>query len=420
MKILWIVNNTFPYPAEKLEISATVFGGWLNSLAEEIVKNEEVQLAICSLNKGEKLEKVSDGKITYYVIPEKSRLKYNKKLDKYYKAIKEDFNPDIVHIHGTEFTHGLSYINSCTNKNVVISIQGMVSVIADVYTANINNKDILKNITFRDVLRGTILKDKRIFEQRGKYEIEMLQKSDNVIGRTIWDYSNTKAINNNIKYYFCNESLRPDFYNDLWNIESVERKTIFVSQGSYPIKGLHYMLKALKVLKEIYPDVVLKIAGVDITKAKTFKEKIRLSGYGKYLNRLIIENNLKDNVKFLGVLNSESMKNEMLKSNVFVSPSAIENSSNSLGEAMLLGMPCVASDAGGTCDMLEHKKEGYLYPYTEYAILAEYISKIFKNDLDAKIFGDKAREKATKTHNREENANQMLEIYSEILKGDIN
>lgn len=74
------------------------------------------------------------------------------------------------------------------------------------------------------------------------------------------------------------------------------------------------------------------------------------------------------------------MLERLLKTHVFLLPSAIENSSNSLGEAMLLGMPCVASNSGGTQDILEHKKEGYLYPYTEPAMCAEYISKIFEND----------------------------------------
>lgn len=414
MRILWLVNTIFPYPAEKLGINKTVFGGWLNSLAEELVANKDVNLAICSINKGDKLEIFDDGNIKYYVIPEKMPIEYNKKLEEYFKEIEADFKPDVVHIHGTEYSQGLAYINSCTNKNVVISIQGMVSVLADLYTADINYFEILKNITFRDIVRGTILRDKKIFKQRGKYEIEMLKKSNNVIGRTSWDYSITKKINKDIKYYFCNESLRQDFYSDVWTSYQIEKNTIFVSQGTYPIKGLHYMLKALKILKVKYPNVLLKIAGGNITKSDTFKEKIRMSGYGKYIRRLIKENNLDNNVKFLGVLDSASMKNEMLKSNVFVSPSVLENSSNSLGEAMLLGIPCVASDVGGTCDMLENNKEGYLYNYTEYEILSEYISRIFENDEEAKQFGKVARETAIKRHDRKENAKQMLEIYKQI------
>lgn len=80
---------------------------------------------------------------------------------------------------------------------------------------------------------------------------------------------------------------------------------------------------------------------------------------------------------FTGILSEEKMIEQYLKSNVFVLPSVIENSSNSLGEAMLLGMPCVATNTGGTMDILEHKKEGFLYPYTEPAMCADYISRYF-------------------------------------------
>ena len=56
---------------------------------------------------------------------------------------------------------------------------------------------------------------------------------------------------------------------------------------------------------------------------------------------------LEDKVSFLGPLNAEQMKAEYLRSNVFLCPSSIENSPNSLGEAQMLGVPCVASYVGG-------------------------------------------------------------------------
>ena len=86
------------------------------------------------------------------------------------------------------------------------------------------------------------------------------------------------------------------------------------------------------------------------------------------------------NIEFTGLLNENQMIERLLKTNVFILPSAIENSSNSLGEAMLLGLPCIASNTGGTMDILKHKEEGLLYPYTEPAILAEYIGRFFEND----------------------------------------
>lgn len=42
----------------------------------------------------------------------------------------------------------------------------------------------------------------------------------------------------------------------------------------------------------------------------------------------------------------------MLNANMFLLPSAIENSPNALGEAQMLGVPCVSSRVGGVEDMI--------------------------------------------------------------------
>lgn len=118
----------------------------------------------------------------------------------------------------------------------------------------------------------------------------------------------------------------------------------------------------------------------------------------------------------MGLLDEEKIAERMLKSNVFVLPSVMENSSNSLGEAMLLGVPCVATNTGGTMDMLEHGKEGFLYPYTEPAVLAEYITQLFENNELCKEFGIKSRECALNRHNKENNVNEIIKVYKEMLK----
>ena len=59
-----------------------------------------------------------------------------------------------------------------------------------------------------------------------------------------------------------------------------------------------------------YPDTKIRIAGFDIVRTTTLIDKLRLSGYGRYLRRLIKMNRLEDIITFTGPLNGEQMKNE--------------------------------------------------------------------------------------------------------------
>ena len=425
MKIFWMVNTIFPYPAEQLKIKKTVFGGWLNSLLNEIIKSKEIsQIAIATLYNGHDIKKYIDNKITYYLIPSKDLLKFDKTLSKKLNNIFNDFKPDLVHVHGTEYPHSLSTIYASNKNNIknLVSIQGLVSKcgLNCNYFANLHLKDIIFNITPRDnYKKDPLFLQSLKFRKRGKFEIEALRKADCIVGRTSWDEACTYNICGIKKYKKCEESLRDSFYNSNWEINNIERNTIFISQASFPLKGFHKVILSTKIIKKKYPNIKIYVAGTDIIKnnACTFSEKMKLTGYGRFLKKQIRKNHLEDNIIFTGLLNEKQMLDMLLKTHVFVQASSLENSPNSLGEAMLVGMPCVSTYVGGVSSMLLDKKEGLLYPFDEHEMLAKYIMDIFENDDYAMSLGKKAQEHAKKTHNIEKNSNQMINIYKEILGG---
>ena len=420
-KLLWIVNTIFPYPAKQLGIKKTSFGGWLNSLSDTLKQSKDFELAIAAVYGGKEIKRMYDGQITYYLLPGAPALKYDRKLENYWRNINDEFKPDLVHINGTEYAHGLAFINACPNVTTVTSIQGLVSVYANVYYANIPVKEIIKNITFRDIIRNdSIIQGRKKFIKRGKNEIEILKKTNAITGRTIWDYSNVQAINPNVKFYWSNRILREEFYkSEKWNISNIERHSIFCSQAGYPIKGLHYIIEAANILKKEYPDIRVYVAGNNITKSDTIKEKMKISGYGNYIKKLIKKYNLENNIIFTGMLDAQGMVNRLLKSNIFVQNSSIENSPNSLGEAMMLGIPSIASYVGGTCNMLEHEKEGLLYTYTESAILAQYIKRLFENDELCNKFSKNEIKKAIITHDKDRITKETIDMYNDILNNKI-
>lgn len=417
MKILWIVNTIFPYPAGQLKIEKCAFGGWLNGLANQLKEQEDIELGIATVYNGNEIKKYYNGKISYYLMPGAPALKYNSKLNKYCEIILDEFKPEILHIHGTEYAHGLSFINVC-NDNVkkIVSIQGLTSCIGKVYLAGIQNKDIIKNITLRDILKNdNLFQQKNKFIKRGRIEKEVINKCDYIIGRTDWDHFNSKAINNNAKYYCLYETVRKEFYENEWDINKIERNSIYLSQGSYPIKGLHTLLETINLVKETYPNVKLYVSGNNIIKKDSIISKLKLTGYGKYINGLIKKYKLENNIQFTGILNEEEVIKRLLKTHIVIVPSIIENESNSLTEAHLLGVPTIAAFSGGMTDRIIHKESGFLYPFSEPAMCAEYILEYFNDDNLAKKYGQVARKKALERNNPKENQKRVLEIYKDIL-----
>lgn len=107
------------------------------------------------------------------------------------------------------------------------------------------------------------------------------------------------------------------------------------------------------------------------------------------------------------------MKRQFLDANVYVMPSAIENSPNSLCEAQMLGTPVVASYCGGTPTLLTEGETGYFYRYEEYEMLAQIVIKLFGRK-DFENLSAKERDIALLRHDRERNATVLKNVYKEI------
>ncbi|MER2036787.1 MAG: glycosyltransferase family 4 protein [Solibacillus sp.] len=419
MQILWLINLALPEVSKLMNKTPSPFGGWLIDTSKKLSENEKIKLSIAfaetDLND---IKEFNGDEITFYAFPH-VRLKDKDliKSNRYLKTILKKVQPDLVHIYGTEYVHSLAMVNVCKELgiNTVINIQGLVSIIAKHYTANLPI-NIQRRFTLRDFLKqNNILQQRQELERKGKLEIEAIQNTQHVIGRTTWDKACVWHINPNANYYSCNENLREAFYLNEWSLEHCERYSIFLSQGSYPIKGLHYVLESLPLLLEKYPATKLYIAGPDITSSKNLKEEFKKTSYAKYITELIKKLKIENNVFFTGLLNEQQICERYLNSNVFVCPSSIENSPNSLGEAMILGLPCVASNVGGVSDMLTHNQEGFLYQADAPYMLAYFISKIFEDEEIVKRMTENSRKRALDTHNREKNIERLISIYHEIL-----
>ena len=274
--------------------------------------------------------------------------------------------------------------------------------------------EVQRQYTLHDFLkRENILGQQRVYEKRGKLEVQALQKARHVIGRTPWDFACAQILAPRAEYHFCNETLREPFYEGRWSYEGCQKHRIFASSCVYPVKGFHYLLEALAEIIQEYPDTTLAVPGKGFLKLDR-NGRLHQDNYHRYLKNMAEQYGLTDKIEFLGKLSPEGMKEQYLKAHVFALPSTIENSPNSLGEAMLLGTPCVAADVGGVTTMLESGREGLTYQSTAPYMLAHCIKQVFAMEDRAEAMGRAASEHARITHDPGKNLEDLLGIYREI------
>lgn len=441
MRVLWVCNIMLPVIAEELGMTASNKEGWLSGLSRrllsgtaadggtETVKDtslaEDIVLGVCFPVNGmpEGAERVRGrlpgAALFYYGFSEdiKHEERYDAALEQRMREIISDFQPDILHCFGTEYGHTYAAVRAFAKpKRTLIGIQGVCAALAEHYLDGIPEK-IRRRSTFRDLIKkDNLLQQQEKMRKRGVREAQALALAGHVTGRTRFDRRETEKAAPQAEYHRMNETMRACFYDGVWTYERCEKHSLFVSQGNYPIKGLHYVLRALAVLKKQYPDIRLYVSGDCIVRRGStgWMDKLKISSYGAYLNSLIHEGGLEEHVCFLGQMDAVQMKEQYLKAHVFLSASTIENSPNSVGEAMLLGVPVVSSAVGGVPDLVTDEEEGLLYCADNVNALAMAVTRIFEDRELAKRLSAAARVRARKTHDADENYRTLCRMYREI------
>ena len=413
MKLLMLCNMKPAVVQEKL--TGRKQGGlWVDHVLSALRKQENLTIHVLCPGEGEGA--TLDEGCSFSLFNLGQAHVYQPGLEAQFGRTLREFAPDVIHIWGTEYGHTLAMVNAAEKcgclERVVIHIQGLCSVYAGHYAEGVPHS-VQTGYTFRDFLRrDNIRSQQEKFVLRGEMEVKALQKVRHVIGRTDWDEACTYQINPHARYHFGNETLREQFFEGAWDYASCRKHRIFASSCAYPVKGFHYLLQAFAEVVKDYPDATLAVTG----KSYLSVDPKRRGSYQKYLAELTKQLGLEDKIEFLGGLSAEGMKENYLSANVFVLPSTIENSPNSLGEAMLLGVPCVSGDVGGVTTMMTHNREGFVYQSTAPYMLAHYICKIFAMEEAAADLGRAAAAHARLTHDPERNLRDLLEIYREVAR----
>lgn len=414
MKILWFANT--PCGATE-KISGNYYGGgWLKSLENSLVENDQIELNICFYWNTPLLPFKYKRTNYYPIYRSSSRSKIIRHVIKYFPQINDEkeipfliqvihtVEPDIIHIHGTEENFGL--IQEFTKIPCAISIQGLLSPCAGKYYDGIP-KTICNNYeSFSTRLKYTPLsilfsdlKKKSMREQK------ILLITKHIIGRTNWDKRISGLLAPKSKYYIGNEILRPVFHEKQWNkINFTGKIKIITVMGGSLYKGLETVVQVAKLLltgKSL--DFHWQVIGIseNYPTAKIVKKWLHIQYAGL-------------NIELVGNKNEKELADLLVNADIYCQCSHIENSPNSLCEAMIIGMPIIASFAGGTDSILENNKEGILVQTGDYYSFAGAIKSLVDNPAMAIHYANNARKKALVRHNPNSIVKELIDIYKAI------
>ena len=416
MKIMWLTMMTQVMSLTQSEKDIRTSGGWIAATAKNLEEFDDVEkFIIVSINRDIKEEKkVVDGKkVVYFVRANQVAVGRDKALEEKLSVIVEEEKPDVIDVQGTEFSFGDSLMRCGVKCPVSVTLQGLAGACADVYVKGVPLKTLLFGRSKRDnkKLNG-MLERKIMMHLRAAKTDRIIKKVNYCIGRTHFDKAEAEKINPKIKYFSCNRILRSDFYSYSWDIDKAEKHKLFGIRSEIPYKGLHYAVRVIAKLKEKYPDVLLEVPGgfnVD-------EPASSIASYPKYINELIEEYGVRENIVFLPSLNPQEIAEHMMSSRAFYQYSVIENSPNSLAEAQVMGVPSVASDVGGTSSYAEDGVSGLLFEVDNIEECVEKISRIFEDDELCLSLSEKGKKLAEERHDVKINTEKLVSIYREITE----
>lgn len=401
MRVLWFSNT--PAAGDEF-ISSNGTGGWLKSLDKALQDKIDLHVAF---NDRHYPEEFTVGKTTYHQIAPYGKLKlikrkvfqrYNRNTDlpKYLDLINK-VKPDLIHIHGTE--QSFVQLAKYTDIPVLLSIQAILTVMNHKYYSGISKNDL-------PLYANSFIKSYNRFTKQAQIERENLPYVKYVMGRTDWDRRVYSVLAPQAKYYVSNEVLRDSFYTRTWvEPKRNDNKIILhTTTGGLLFKGFETLCLALQQLIRVGLNVEWRVAGLSENHklVKVVKKKL-----GKdYPQKGLV---------LFGSLSEADLIERMLESSVFVYPTHQDNSSNALCEAMILGIPCVSTFAGGSGTMLKDGEEGIMVQDGDPWAMAGAVIELITNREKALIYGQNARKKALVRHSKDSIADSVMEVYGEIV-----
>lgn len=426
MRVLWFLDSEPPAVRTRLGAAPLHEISWHGGLADVLSRDGSVELTIACHASRAFAPFEAEGVRYHEIGADHARTGPQRVVERWRglrsasvdlekcRALVRAVRPAVVHVHGTESALGL--LAESSEAPVVVSIQGLLTICLIMDSRGLD-AHLLSSLSPALFLRGSGYVFQRLeLRSWSARERRILAAARHVIGRTRFDADVVRVLNPKARYHHCDEVLRPEFWDYAWRPADAVPGRVFTTVRGYARKGIGTLLEALALLRDAaergatapaaFPH--LHVAGSFIT----------VEGE-RAVRRAIRALRLDDCVTLLGTLDAHRLAGELMRAAVFALPSHIDNSPNSLAEAMLVGVPCVASAVGGVPSLARDGSEALLVQDGDPFALAGAMGRMLADtDLAARLSGA-ARQQARRRHDPDAIRGRMLEIYEEVAAADI-
>lgn len=169
----------------------------------------------------------------------------------------------------------------------------------------------------------------------------------------------------------------------------------------YKLKGVEFLIKAMPIVMEKYKNIKLRIIGngPDKQPLQKLAETLKIS----------------KNVTFEGFAPHTQMPKYYQQCDIFCFPTLGEPFGKAIIEAMACAKPVVATNIGGSAEIIQNKKTGILIEPGRSDLLANEILDLLNDGKQMKTIGSNARKLVAQKYSWEKIAVTYHQLYSKLL-----
>jgi len=362
-----------------------------------------LEVHVFTAGSGKTVETESQKSLTVHRIP----FPYNINVLKELIRLKSGDGIDIIHTHATK---GIS--------TVFMKRRLATPIIGQVHGTSLppaEKGDDGSYLDRRDKILTKVLTWYAILRQKSMWQrLDQVFAVSKAIARSLIKYysinpSKIRILHNAVDTHLFKPQSR-SMIHEIRERLSLGYGPIILFVGSFrPVKGIHFLLTAMKNIVSDFPDAKLILIG-GIPRFMRSQ-----ASYYVYLKRWTIDLRILDSVIFLNKVPYKCMPLIYSMADIVIIPSLYESFGKVAVEAMACEIPVIASNIGGLPEIIDNGINGFLVDVGSVEMISQTAKRLFNDCKAARKMGQRGRSKVLSKFTWDKIARISLKYYDELI-----